>query len=464
MSLLELEEKFNLTTDFKKRILNNKITLYYLETIVNVCEVETHIIDPIQEIIQERKSLITFERIETIISSLSYRESISIEEIVAGIIEGNTFISIEGKSNGLLVSTPNWLERSVEAVNGERSLKGPIIGFTEKINSNINIIRSIVKTHNLIVEKTPYGNSSSTDIAIMYMRDLVNNQALEKVKERIAKMRVNYVIEARIVEDALEGKPKTFADLVMTKERVDTTTSSLLEGRVIIFVDGAPYAIIAPTLFFDFFQAADDYHMKAGRFINRLIRILSFLISIFIPAVYVTVEKHMGKTFSETTQKILFNKGEIIPTFWEIAILLILFRILVDIGVRAPRGVIILIATIATIVIGQTSVTAKLIHPTGLVVVGLSVFLSFLIIYRGQTGLVFNLRYAFLIAGNYFGFSGITILATITLIYLAQLKSLGVPYLSPFFPFRPTEFRDVLIRGDLRELHNRKHIFPNESE
>ncbi|MFP5106280.1 spore germination protein [Neobacillus sp. C211] len=75
--------------------------------------------------------------------------------------------------------------------------------------------------------------------------------------------------------------------------------------------------------------------------------------------------------------------------------------------------------------------------------------------------MVFNLRYAFLLAGNYFGFPGITVLATISFIYLAQLKSLGVPYLSPFIPFRPTEFRDVLIRGDLRELHNRKHIFPN---
>jgi spore germination protein KA len=245
---------------------------------------------------------------------------------------------------------------------------------------------------------------------------------------------------------------------------VDTTTSSLLEGKVIIFVDGAPYAIIAPTLFFDFFQAADDYHMKAGRFINRFIRYVSFLASIFLPAVYVTVDKYRSETFSKKTQELLFNKEEILPTFWEMAILLILFRILVDIGVRAPRGVIILITLIATTVIGQTSVEAKLIHPVGLVLVGLSVFLSFLIIYRGQTGLVFNLRYTFLLSGYYFGFSGMLVLATLVFIYLSQLKSLGVPYLSPLMPFRPTEFRDVFIRGDLRKLHNRKHIFPKGSD
>ena len=197
MTLLELDSKFKLTTDFKKRVLNNKITLYYLDTIVKVEEVETHIIQPILGLLQERKPL-TFERIETIISSLSYKEPSSFEEIVSGIIEGNTLISIAGKELGLIVSTSDWEERSVEAVNGERSLKGPIIGFTEKINTNINIIRSIVKTSNLIVEKKSYGSVSKTDIAIMYICDMVNNHVLEKVRERISNMKVNYILESRM--------------------------------------------------------------------------------------------------------------------------------------------------------------------------------------------------------------------------------------------------------------------------
>lgn len=463
MSLLEIESKFKLTTDFNKRILNNKITLYYLDTIVKVEEVETHIIQPILGLLQERKPL-TSERIKDVISTLSCKAPSSFKEIEAGLLEGSTFISIKGNGFGLLVSTPNWEARSVEAVTGERSLKGPVVGFTEKTNTNINIIRGVIKTPELIVEKKSYGRTFKTDVAIIYIRNKVDNSVLEKVKERISNMDVDYVLQSRIVEDAIEGKHNTFADLVETKERVDTTTSSLLDGRVIVFVDGTPYAIIAPALFFDFFQSADDYHLKSGRYINRFIRIICFLLSTFIPAVYVTIDKYRSKTFSKNTQEILFNKDEILPTFWEMAILLVLFKILVDVALRAPRGIIILIATIATIVIGQTGVVAKLIHPTGLVLAGLSVFVSFLIVYRGQTGLVFNMRYIFLLVGYWFGFSGIFILATILLIYLTQLKSVGVPYLSPFIPFRPTEFRDVLIRGDLRKLHNRKHIFPNGTD
>lgn len=135
----------------------------------------------------------------------------------------------------------------------------------------------------------------------------------------------------------LKGNPKTYVDLIMTKERIDTTTSGLLEGKVVVFVEETPYAIIALALFFDFFQTPDDYHLKSGRLISRFIRFVSFCISVIIAPLYVTAEKYKHDVFSKEHQELLFHKDELLPTFWEIAILLILFRIFVDIGMRAPK-------------------------------------------------------------------------------------------------------------------------------
>jgi Bacillus/Clostridium GerA spore germination protein len=68
------------------------------------------------------------------------------------------------------VSTPNWIERGLEEMYGERLLKGPKVGFTEKIKTNINILRSILKTPEFIVEEMSYGKYAETDISIVYLK------------------------------------------------------------------------------------------------------------------------------------------------------------------------------------------------------------------------------------------------------------------------------------------------------
>lgn len=45
-------------------------------------------------------------------------------------------------------------------------------------------------------------------------------------------------------------------------------------------------------------------------------------------------------------------------------------------------------------------------------------------------------------------------------IVMASLTSLGVPYLAPLIPFHPKEWKDALVRGDLRKLINSKHTYP----
>lgn len=79
-------------------------------------------------------------------------------------------------------------------------------------------------------------------------------------------MDVKYILKARIVEEIVEGKPKSIFPLTLSSERPDTAASALFEGRVIVLVDGTPQVMIAPTLFAELFQAPDDYYVSFGRF------------------------------------------------------------------------------------------------------------------------------------------------------------------------------------------------------
>ncbi|WP_019393690.1 spore germination protein [Priestia filamentosa] len=458
----KLGQQFEMTSDFEKRtILKNKISLFYLNTIVDKDQIQSYIIEPLQKTLETANEVaLSIQQIKTIIYSASLKETNSIEEIKDALVKGNTFLLIEGDTGGLLIPTTKWIERGLEESLGERSLRGPEVGFTENLTTNINIIRRMIQTPQLIIDTKPYGTYSKTDIAVVYIKHLVDQTILEEVQHRISNIDANYILASRIVEDAIEGKPKTFTTLVMTKERVDTTTSALLEGKVIVLVDGNPYSIIAPSLFVDFFQSPDDYHLKSGRFVNRFIRYLGFISSILVPGIYVGLEKFHSDKYSEKVQKDLFNHGELLPTFWEILILLILFRILIDIGSRAPKGTVIIITLLATLVIGDMSVSSHIIHPASLVVTGLSTYLSTLVIYRGQTGLA-SLRYLFLITCYYFDLLSIIVVSTIVILYLIQLKSVGVPYLSPLIPFRYDEFQDIFVRGNSRKLQRKSHEFPN---
>ena len=71
--------------------------------------------------------------------------------------------------------------------------------------------------------------------------------------------------------------------------------------------------------------------------------------------------------------------------------------------------------------------------------------------------------FLFLIISLYWGFGGLIVGTTILILYMVNLKSAGVPYLSPFIPFRYQELKDTFYRGDLKSLTNSKHTYPDNN-
>ncbi|WP_350445762.1 spore germination protein [Peribacillus simplex] len=65
--------------------------------------------------------------------------------------------------------------------------------------------------------------------------------------------------------------------------------------------------------------------------------------------------------------------------------------------------------------------------------------------------------------GYFFGFNGIIVGTTILIIYMVNLRSLGVPFMSPIIPFRIEELKDTVYRGKLKRLLNSKHSYPRDN-
>ncbi|TDL62628.1 spore germination protein [Rhodococcus qingshengii] len=442
------------------------IAVVYLDGIIDLNLIQEHVVKPLLEPFKTAgfmESLID-QIIERILESADVKTTTQYKELTDAIVQGSTVLLINGYRKGIIIPSPKWAERSIEVSIGERTARGPQIGLTEKMKTNINLIRSSLKTPDLCVETVEFGSISPTSVSILYIEGIVDKGILKEVKKRLKSLTIKYVLSERVLEDVLEGKPRSFFSRVRHSERIDGVVSSLFEGRVVVIVDGYPFAIIAPALFIDFIQAPDDYHISMGRFTNRIMRLIAFILGVYLPGVYIAIANFHKDDLPSKISKAIISKDELLPTFWEIFILLFLIRMLVDISFRLPNSAVILVSLIGTIVIGETAVTAKLIHPVSLIVIGITALSSFLVDNRGLVGADATLRILFLIIANFWGFNGIIIATTILIIYMVSLKSVGVPYLSPLIPFKMQELKDTFYREDLQKLIKSKHTYTKDND
>lgn len=101
---------------------------------------------------------------------------------------------------------------------------------------------------------------------------------------------IDSVLESGYIEELIEDNPYSpFPQLVNT-ERPDVAAANLLEGRVVILVDGTPSVLIAPISFFTLLQSPEDYYQRflIGSII-RLLRFVFMVLSLLLPSLYVAV-------------------------------------------------------------------------------------------------------------------------------------------------------------------------------
>ncbi|HQC70654.1 MAG TPA: spore germination protein, partial [Sedimentibacter sp.] len=108
----------------------------------------------------------------------------TIEECVDKILSGETVLLLENCNKGIMLSSRGWPMRGVQEPSAETLIRGARDGFNETMKVNISLIRRRIRDPKLKVKYTQVGNRSKTDIAILYIEDLVNNTVLETVEKR----------------------------------------------------------------------------------------------------------------------------------------------------------------------------------------------------------------------------------------------------------------------------------------
>ena len=132
------------------------------------------------------------------------------------------------------------------------------------------------------------GERTKTVIYVCYIDGIAKEGIIDLVKQRIAKINVDAILDSNFVGEYINDNPYTPFPLSGSHERPDIVAAQLLEGRIAIICDGSPLAITVPYIFIETIQNSEDYYNHPMfSSIVRIIRFTAFLISLLAPALYI---------------------------------------------------------------------------------------------------------------------------------------------------------------------------------
>lgn len=445
LKIAQIGEHLSHTEDLKihKLVFNNQsCALLYVESLVKVEFIQSNIIKPLLET--------NSGVVEQIVTSIEVTKSSDVLQIGKLLMNGFCMMVIENDSAAIMMLAALSQGRSIEEPKAEQIIQGSHEGFIENLSTNIYLLRNRIKSPKLKVKYFTLGNVTNTKVAMIYMDNIAAPNIVEECEKRIKTIDLDYLYSVGTINEMIEEHPfSPFPQSIQT-ERPDRAVSYLMEGKINVLVEGSPSVLVLPITFFAFYQSPDDYNNRwiTGSFF-RLIRIISFILAISLPAIYIATVSFnsevlpIGILYSVKVSLTYVP----LPPILEAIVMQIILELLKEASIRLPSPIAQTIGIVGGLVIGTAVVEAHLVSHTMIVVIGLTAIASFATPLNELGTSLRILGFPTMLAASLFGFFGISIVMMIIFIHLCKIETLGVPYFEPFGPFYGKEsIKDIFLR------------------
>ena len=257
---------------------------------------------------------------------------------------------------------------------------------------------------------------------------------------------IDGIIDSSYLKTALENKKKLFPTIMMS-ERPDKSSMALLEGKVVILVDTSPYALILPSLFFDFFHTTDDYFQKnINTTFIRIIRVFAFFIAIFTPAVYIAVTTR-NYDLVPLPLLLMLKAGRTFvpfPAYIEALFMIVCFEILKESDLRMSTTSGSAISILGGLILGDAAVSAGIVSPIMIIVIAISSIAGLIFSSLELVNALRMYKIILLILGTILGIYGVVIGGVIMFYNIFTSKIYGYKYLE----IDKNEIKDSIIKLD----------------
>jgi spore germination protein len=426
----EIKQRFINSTDFKEQsytVQDQKMELLYLSSVCDEKKIKKEILLPF---FQENRS-INFEKYFEGLPNISNFQNAN--EAVKLILKGNAAVFLS-KAVFLidLIQTVN--EKPTESTV-ENTIQGPQLALSENVSTSLTQIRNRYQSPTLKVEKRYLGNLSQTLIYIIYDEELADPETLKILMNRIQKINVDVLIAAGQLEKFINDQKRSLFPTMMITERPDRTTVNLSQGKIAILIDGTPFLLIGPAVFYDFFSAVDDLYQSY--FVSRFLVILRYFglfICLTVPALYVSIASYNPEIFRvQLTISIAGSRAAVpYPSFLEVLFMLGTMELLTEASIRLPKAIGSTATTVGGLILGQAAQQAGLVSAIMIIVVASVAIANFVIPINAMSFSIRITKYILVAFATLFGIVGLVAALVALIIYLCSLRSLGQPYLKLF--------------------------------
>ncbi|WP_294476270.1 spore germination protein [uncultured Ruminococcus sp.] len=389
-----------------------------------------------------------------------------VNTILKLLFSGFAVILIDGSTEAVCLGIQGFEKRSVSLPETEQTVGGARDSFNEALRVNMSLIRRRLKTPALRFKLLQVGKLSNTDISIAYIEGRCDPEALDRTQQYLMSVKLDTVLNSGYLMTFIDHSYNTSVfSAVMVTERPDTACAALNEGKILVLTDGSPACMILPTVFADNFRTMDDYCEKPYfAAFSRWIKYLAFVLAVMLPGLYAALVMFHPEVFP---LKLLLNlsaaeEATPYPLVVEMTLLMVLFEIMREAGVRLPKAVGGAVSIVGGLIIGDAAVKSGIVSQPLLIVVGITATASFVL--PSLYPAVSVLRIIFIIAGGLGGIYGMTLASCLLAVNISSVNLCRTPYTSPLSPLRPHGIRDLFLRADFHDLQKtRTAISPDNS-
>ena len=440
--------------------LKHKALIVYINGLTDKKSIELNVLKPLMSDYSfetnsrysSNKAIID-KLIKEYIQTLDCTTEESLDVIVEGLLGGTTVLFLEGESSAILLNSKKWSTRGVTEPDTEAVIRGPREGFNEDILTNITMLRRKVKSAKLKFESITLGVYSKTAVTICYFDGIADPNIIKELKKRIEGVKIDVILESGYIEQFIEDHPLSPFPTVSNSEKPDVVIGKLMEGRIAVLCDGTPFALLVPRIFVENLQVSEDYYTRPlYASILRVLRLGALFITTTLPALYVAIQTfhHEIIPFRLFVALTGVREGIPFPSVVEALIMVIIFELIKEAGLRMPKPVGQAVSIVGAIVLGQATVEAGIASPLMVIVIALTAISGFIV--PALDGTIFFLRIVFLISGSIIGFYGLIFSMVTMFIHMCNMKSFGVEYLSPLAPLSANGLKDLYMRPPLWSL------------
>ena len=372
-----------------------------------------------------------------------------LSKAVEDLLRGLCLVLMDTCDQALRIDLRAYARRPVSNPRNETVVVGPHDAFNETLRDNLTLLHRRLPSPNFVCQLRKVGTETPGQAALCYLDGVCPRETVEELQRRLDGVELDYVLTSGTLEQLIEDDPYAPLPQVVGTERPDRAVSFLMEGQAVLLLDGSPRALALPVSLWHLFHAPDDSYMRwqYGTFM-RLLRLLGALVTLLLPAVFVSLVVYHPITIPMTLLTSIMQSRTNVPInlFEETLLMVAVFALINESAIRIPGMMGSSLGLVSTLILGTAAVDAGLVSPLLIIVVALSGLGSYAM---PNYPLSFAFRMGqvvLLLAAGITGISGLCYAVVMLLCWVAAMESLGQPFLAPGSP-RRTHNPDLLLRA-----------------